>query len=302
MNLGAPLRGLFVPVVTPFTSAGALAVDALEKLAHDALVDGAAGLVALGTTGESAALTETEKQQVIAICSAACREREATLIVGTGTNDTRTTVEQVQVLEARGEADAVLVPTPYFTRPGEDGVVAHFAELSARSTLPVVVYNIPYRTGQALSATALRRLAALPNVIAVKQAVGGVDADTMDLLADVPDGFSVLVGDDMVASPMLAAGAHGGIVASSNLRTREFAELIDAWHHGDVARARTLGNELVRLSAALFAEPNPTVLKGVLHSLARIPTADVRLPLLPANAVSVQRTLSLCTETRLLAC
>lgn len=300
MNLSAPLRGLFVPVVTPFTATGALALDALKKLAHDSLADGAAGLVALGTTGESAALTDAEKQRVVTICSAACREHGATLIVGTGTNDTRSTIEQVQGLEARGDADAALVPTPYFTRPGEDGVVAHFAEISARSSLPVVVYNIPYRTGQALSATALRRLASLPNVVGVKQAVGGVDADTMDLLSDLPDEFSVLCGDDMAASPMLAAGAHGGITASSNLRTAEFVELVAAWGSGDIARARTLGNELTRLAAPLFAEPNPTVLKGVLHSLGRIPTADVRLPLLPASEVAVQRALTHCTETALL--
>jgi hypothetical protein len=149
-----------------------------------------------------------------------------------------------------------------------------------------VAYHIPYRTGQKLSADAVRRLAAIPGVVGVKHAVGGIDADPVALLADLPPDFAVLGGDDLVFSPLLAFGAHGGILASAHLATEGFVALIEAWRAGETVRARPLGHRLAALSAALFAEPNPTVVKAVLHARGQIPTAAVRLPLLPAGADS----------------
>ena len=158
------------------------------------------------------------------------------------------------------------------------------------SPVPVVVYHVPYRTGQPLSADTLRRLADLPGVLGVKHAVGGIDADTIDLLAR-PAGFAVLGGDDVVVSALLALGAQGGILASAHLATARYAELVQAWQTGAADRARTLGHRLARLSAALFAEPNPTVIKAVLHAQGRIPTPAVRLPLLPAGPDTVRTAL-----------
>jgi 4-hydroxy-tetrahydrodipicolinate synthase len=131
----------------------------------------------------------------------------------------------------------------------------------------------------------------------MKHAVGGIDADTVQFMADVPAGFAVLGGDDAFVSPLLALGAAGGILAASHLRTADFAELIAAWRAGDVARARELGNSLAPLAAAVFAEPNPTVIKGVMHAQGRIPSAAVRLPLLPASDESVRTALDLLAET-----
>jgi 4-hydroxy-tetrahydrodipicolinate synthase len=146
---------------------------------------------------------------------------------------------------------------------------------------------VPYRTGQPLSAAALRRLAGLPGVAGLKHAAGGIDAATVELMADVPPGFAVLGGDDAFAAPLLALGAAGAILASAHVATAGYAGLVGAWRAGDAHRARPLGHRLARLSAALFAEPNPTVIKGVLHGQGRIPTAAVRLPLLPASPGSV---------------
>jgi 4-hydroxy-tetrahydrodipicolinate synthase len=162
-------------------------------------------------------------------------------------------------------------------------VLAYFTRLAVDSPVPLVVYDIPYRTGQYLSVDTLRRLAALPGVVGVKYAPGGVNPDTIALLADPPAGFAVLGGDDPFISTLLALGAHGGILASAHLATAEFVRLIAAWHAGDVAVARGLGGRLSALSTALFAEPNPTVIKAVLHAQGRIPTPMVRLPLLPAG-------------------
>lgn len=279
--------GIHVPLITPYGPDGEVAFDALGKLADHVLGQGASGLVALGTTGEVAALTPDERSRVIETCAAACRERGVPLTVGVAGNDTRSVGQALK--ELPGGVDAALVTVPYFLRPSERGVIAHFEALAEESPVPLVIYHIPYRTGQAVSAATLRRLGAHPRVAAVKYASGGVDQDAVDLLGDLPDGFDVLGGDDAFISPLLALGASGGILASAHLATDAFAELVTAWHAGDVTRARALGHRLARLSAALFAEPNPTVIKGVLHARGLIPTPDVRLPLLPASAESVSQ-------------
>ncbi|MGE7433307.1 dihydrodipicolinate synthase family protein [Kitasatospora sp. NPDC001175] len=282
------LQGIYVPLITPFDEDGAIATEALERLAHSVLDQGAAGLVALGTTGEPATLDEDERRAVTEVCARVCRERGATLIVGAGGNDTRRSAEQLAALTG---VDAALVTVPAFTRPGEAGVLAHFEYLAERSAVPLVIYHIPYRTGQALGAATLRRLLSLPGIAGVKYAAGGIDESTVGLLAG--GGGGVLGGDDTVISPLLALGACGGILASAHLATERFVELADAWRKGDAVRARELGARLAALSAACFAEPNPTVTKGVLHARGVIPTPAVRLPLLPADEVSVARALEL---------
>jgi 4-hydroxy-tetrahydrodipicolinate synthase len=138
---------------------------------------------------------------------------------------------------------------------------------------------------------AIRRLADLAGVVGIKYAVGGIDAPTIELLADPPANFAVLGGDDVFISPLLALGARGGILASAHFATGRFVELVDAWLAGATALARTLGHRLAAVSSAMFAEPNPTVIKGVLHARGRIPTAAVRLPLLPAGLDTVRSAL-----------
>jgi 4-hydroxy-tetrahydrodipicolinate synthase len=281
--------GLYVPLVTPFTDDLRLAPDALARLADEALSGGARGLVALGTTAEAATLTAQEKRTVVRVCSAACREHGAPLIVGVGTGDTAAAIESLRELAATGDVAAALVPAPPYVRPGQAGTLAHFTALAERGGLPLVVYDIPYRTGQALGADTVAALGRLPGIVGVKHATGAIDATTVALLDRPPRGFAVLGGDDAVISPLLAAGAHGGILASANVRTADYAELISLWRCGSGAPARRLGAELARLSAALFAEPNPTVVKGVLHAQGRVPSPAVRLPLLAASADSVRR-------------
>ncbi|MEU0485456.1 dihydrodipicolinate synthase family protein [Streptosporangium sp. NPDC006013] len=279
------LTGVYVPLITPFDAAGAVALTALEALAHEVLDAGASGVVALGTTAEPTSLTAAEQRGVVDVIARVCRERSARLVVGAGT------VEAVKALRGRSEVVAALSVVPPFLRPGEAGIVAHFAALAVASPVPLVVYHVPYRTGQHLSADAVRRLADLAGVAGIKYAVGGIDADAIELLADPPTGFAVLGGDDAFISPLLALGAHGGILASAHFATARFVELVDAWHAGATIRARTLGHHLAAMSSAMFAEPNPTVIKAVLHAQGRIPTAAVRLPLLPAGSGSVRAAL-----------
>ncbi len=285
------LHGIHVPLVTPFTADGRVAEDALEALAHAVLDEGATGIVALGTTAETATLDAEEKAAVVDICARVSRERGAPLLVGAGSSDTRASAAALAGLARWPEAQGALVTVPSFTRPSEAGVLAHFTHLAADSPVPLVVYHIPYRTGQALGADTLRALGRLPGIAGVKYATGGIDEAAVDLLGDLPPDFTVLAGDDLFASPLMALGAQGGILASAHLATGRFAQLSAAWRAGDLARARDLGHALAQLSAAAFAEPNPTVVKGVLHAQGRIPTPHVRLPLLPAGRASVDEAL-----------
>lgn len=271
------LTDLYVPLITPFDHSGAVALDALEALANQVLDAGANGLVALGATAEPATLTATEQRSIVDVSARVCRERGAQLLVGAHTR------QALRTWGERPEVVAALSVVPPFVRPGEAGVLAYFTQLAAGSPVPLVVYDIPYRTGQYLSVETLRRLAEVPGVVGMKYAPGGINADTVALLADQPVDHAILGGDDLFISPLLALGAHGGILASAHLATAEFVTLIARWRAGEIATARTLGGRLAALSAALFAEPNPTVLKAVLHAHGRIPTAAVRLPLLPAQ-------------------
>ncbi|BBH69581.1 4-hydroxy-tetrahydrodipicolinate synthase 2 [Actinoplanes sp. OR16] len=257
------LSGIHVPLITPFDERGEVAYPALEKLAHDVREAGA-HLVALGTTAEAGSLTGAERRRVLDLLD------RTNLIVGADTPD--------QLREAGG-ARAALTLVPPFVRPGEEGVIRHFEALAASSPIPLIVYHVPQRTGQPLTGDTIRRLAAIDGVIGIKYATGVIDTDLVDLLADPPDGFAILCGDDVFLAPMLAMGAHGGILASAHLATERFVRF---QREREIAE----GHRLARLSTALFAQPNPTVVKAALHAAGRIPTPGVRLPLLPALAPS----------------
>jgi len=286
------LHGVLVPLITPFGADGQVAAGALETLASEVLDAGATGIVALGTTGEATTLDAAEKRAVIEVCAEVCGQRGAVLVVGAGSSDTRASAAALAGLARWPQITGALVPVPYYTRPGEAGVVAHFTRLAAESPVPLVVYHIPYRTAQPLSAAALREVGRLPNVAGVKLATGGLGPEAVELLGDCPPDFAVLAGDDLYLSPLLALGAAGGILASAHLATQRFAQLAAAWAQGDVVAARRWGHALAPVSAAAFAEPNPVVIKGALHALGRIPTPQVRLPLLPAGADSVSALLT----------
>jgi len=281
------LTGIYVPLITPFDTDGKIAQDALERLGHDVLDAGAAGIVALGTTGEPATLDTAEKSAVLDVCARVCRSRDVPLIIGAGSNDTTASAEALAGL-ARWNATAALVPVPYYTRPSEAGVLTHFTHLAAGSPLPLIVYHIPYRTGLPLSAACLRAIGELPGVIGIKYATGSIDQDTVDLMGDLPADFAVMAGDDVLVTPLMALGARGGILASAHLATEKYVELATARHQGNASQARALA----ALSAAVFAEPSPTVLKGVLHAQGRIPSPGVRLPLLPAGQSAIDAALA----------
>src|SRR3954453_6402713 len=220
--------GLFPPLVTPFTEDDRVDLDSLERLAAQGIDDGAAGVVALATTGEAASPSAEERDAAVATCAAVCADKHALLIVGAGTNDTRTTIERHGALAHVPGATASLAVVPYYVRPSEQAIVRHFELVAERSPLPVLIYNIPYRTGRGLGADALLELAAVGGIAGCKQAVGGIDADTLTVLAQAPDGFAMLAGDDPFIYPLALMGAKGAIAASSHVATRRFVDMVDA--------------------------------------------------------------------------
>jgi 4-hydroxy-tetrahydrodipicolinate synthase len=286
------VRGLHVPLVTPFDETGAIDLDALERLAVEVLDAGADGLVALATTAEASSLDEREREAVIAVCARVAADCGAALIVGAGTNDTRTTIARHEALAAVEGVTASLAVVPYYVRPTEAAIVAHFQAVAARSPVPLVVYNIPYRTGRGLGAQALLELAANDGIAGVKQAVGALDADTLQLLAHAPADFAVLCGDDAFLLALLLMGAGGAIAASAHVCTERFAALVADARAGRVDDARAHAEALLELVLALFAEPSPAVLKALLHHAGRIATPDVRMPLSGASATAVARALA----------
>jgi len=279
------LRGLYPPLVTPFDAGGRVDVGALRSLASELLDAGAAGLVALGSTAEPFALSDDESAAVVDMVAGMCFERDAQLIVGAGTVDTRATIARHEALAEVPGVTASLAVVPYYMRPGEAAVVAHFEAVAARSPVPVLVYNIPYRTGLSLSAGALLAIAAIDGVAGMKQSGGGVDEDTVRLLAGAPDGFAVLSGDDAFILPLMALGAAGAIAASAHFATERFARLV-------AEPSRANAEALLPLVLALFAEPNPAVIKAVLHAQGRIATPDVRMPMAGASRAALARALA----------
>jgi 4-hydroxy-tetrahydrodipicolinate synthase len=286
------LRGTYIPLITPFAPDGSVALDAVTTLCHEYLDAGASGIVPLGTTGESTALTAAEKQSVVAACSTVCVERGAQLIVGAGTNSTATTVTAVEGLADTPGLSAVLIVVPYYVRPSEAGIVAHFRAVADASPVPVIVYNIAIRTGRNLSAAGVLEAAKHPNVVGIKQAAAGLDLDTLELLRGAPDDFAVLGGEDPFLLPIVLMGGAGAICASAHVLTSQYVSMIECGLAGKVDEGRTHAEHLLPVTRACFAEPNPAVFKGVLHAQGRIPTPDVRLPLTNASADAIETALA----------
>jgi 4-hydroxy-tetrahydrodipicolinate synthase len=279
---------LLVPVITPFDEAGRIDEEALERHADEILAASAAGIVAAATTAEATALDDDERAKVIAICARVCAGRGAVLIVGAGTYNTRETIARHEALADVPGVRASLAVVPYYVRPSEAAIVAHFQAVAARSPVPLIIYNIPYRTGRGLGSSALLELATTENIVGVKQAVGGIDADTLQLLASAPPTFSVLSGDDAFLFPLLLIGGAGAIAASANVATDLYAAMTEASLTGELEDGRRRAEALLPLTLALFAEPSPAVIKGVLHAQGKIPTPHVRMPLADASPAAVQ--------------
>ena len=278
------LRGLWVPIITPLVTGGEVDWAALDQLARRLLADGCAGLVALGTTGEPATLDLAEREAVIEACAVACAEADRPLIVGVGSSCTRSTIDEARRVEALVGPAALLVVVPWYTRPSEAAVVAHLRAVASAVSTPLVIYNIPHRTGRGLGADAILELAQLPQVVGLKQSVEALDRDTLEILRRRPDHFQVLAGDDTYIVPTVLMGGAGAIAAAGHVCTPRFVAMIDAALGHDSRGAAALAHSLLPLVDAGFAEPNPAGWKAALHGLGEIGSPDLRPPMTSASA------------------
>ena len=266
--------------------------SALDRLARRLLADGCAGLVARGTTGGPATLSYDERQRVVETCAAACDDAGKPLIVGVGSNSTRSAIDEAEWLSGVARPAAILVVVPYYVRPSENGVIEHFRAITAAVPTPALIYNIPYRTGCNLSARAILELAEIDSVIGLKQSVGALDRDTLEILARLPDGFQVLAGDDLYIAPTLLMGASGAIAAAGHVCTPTMVAMVDAALSGDAATAAARSRTLLPVVTAGFTEPNPAGWKAVLHATGEIPTPRLRPPMTPASPAATKAILA----------
>jgi 4-hydroxy-tetrahydrodipicolinate synthase len=266
-------------MVTPFDADGRVDLDGAAQLARILVEDGNDGLVLTGTTGEASVLTDDEQVDVWRAVRAAV---DVPLVAGSGTNDTRHAAELTARAAAAG-MDGVLVVTPYYNRPSQAGIEAHFRRVAAATELPVILYDIPVRTGRRIAPDTLLRLAhEVPNVVGVKDAAGDPAASAR-LLRDAPAGFELYSGDDALTLPLLAVGAVGVIGVATHWCAREMAEMIAAFERGDVARARELNRVMLESFSFETGDdtPNPIPAKAMMRALGR-PAGECRLPLGPA--------------------
>jgi 4-hydroxy-tetrahydrodipicolinate synthase len=263
-------------MVTPFDDEGALDLDAAAELARWLAGHGSDGLVVAGTTGEASMLTDAERLDLI---QAVAEAVTIPVLAGTGTNDTAHSVGLTQAAQACG-ATGILAVTPYYNRPSQAGIEAHFRALAEATELPVMLYDIPVRAGRKISGETLVRLACeVPTIVGVKDAAGDV-ASSARLLAEVPASFELYSGDDGLTLPLLAIGAVGVIGVATHWAGKTFGEMISAFRSGDVARARMLNVRLIESFQFETGEaaPNPIPAKAMMRALG-LPVGECRLPM-----------------------
>lgn len=288
-------EGVFTALVTPFRD-GSVDERALTDLVEIQIQAGVDGLVPCGSTGEAATLSHAEHQRVVEVVVAAARGR-VQVIAGTGSNST---VEAVQLTRHAKEAgaDGALLISPYYNRPTQEGIVAHYAEIARQTAFPLLVYNVPGRTASNVLPATIARLAEVDQIVGVKESCGDLN-QIAHVLAAVPDSFAVLSGDDWATLPMLTLGGKGVISTASNVAPGEVVDLVRAFRAGDLARARAVQFRLLPLFDVLFCESNPIPVKAALAMRGAI-AEELRLPLVPISNANRERLQAVLKELGLL--
>ncbi len=288
------LQGALTALVTPFTADGK-EVDrpALERLVEEQIEKGISGLVPCGTTGETPTLSDAEQTEVVRTTARIARGR-VPVVAGTGANDTKKSIERSRAALEAG-ADAVMIVMPYYNKPSQAGMVAHVMAIAKAVEAPIVLYNIPGRTGVELSVESTLRIAdACSNVVAMKDATGHL-GHCMELLGRAGDRLIVLCGDDPLTVPMMSVGARGVISVTSNLLPAAVTKVTTAALSGDWDTARREHLRLLPVHRAMFCEPNPQPAKAVLAARGKM-NATVRLPLVEASPEARKELLAVLEE------
>ena len=278
------LTGSLTAMITPF-SQDSVDVAALRSLVEFQIREGTSGLVPCGTTGETATMTSAEQDLVISTVIEQTNGR-IPIIAGTGSNNTRTTIERTRRAAELG-ADAALIVTPYYNKPSQSGLYAHFAAIAEATDLPIVMYNVPGRTGVNMMPETVARLAEIPTIVGIKEASGVLD-QASQIALETPDDFVILSGDDSLTLPIMGVGGQGVISVVSNIVPGAVADLTAACLAGDFTTARQHHLALFDLCRAMFVETNPVPVKTAAAILG-LCSEEVRLPLAPLSESSRHR-------------
>jgi 4-hydroxy-tetrahydrodipicolinate synthase len=284
-------------MVTPFREDHAVDLDAAQELATWLIANGSDAVVVVGSTGESPTLTYKEKAELFRVVAEAIRGR-GKVLCGTGTYSTAETLELTQAAEDAG-ADGILVVTPYYNKPPQSGLLAHYTRVAEATDLPIIAYNIPGRTATRIEHETLLQLAEEANIVAVKDSTGDFQGLSR-LIAEAPPGFEVYSGDDWAAFGYVCLGAVGVISVASHLVGPQIRQMIDLIETGDVPAARKIHESLSPLFNALFITSNPIPVKAALQMVGR-PCGEPRLPLVPATAEERDRIRKALGDAGLLA-
>lgn len=289
-------KGLGIALITPFTSDGEVDYKALIKLVEYQLANGADFLCILATTGETPCLTQEEKQKIKDLVRNVVNGR-VPILIGCGGNNTVAVVEELKTGDFEG-FDGILSVCPYYNKPSQEGLYQHFKAIAGATKLPVVLYNVPGRTGINLSAETTVRLAKdCPNIVAVKEASGKME-QIDEIIKNKPAHFDVISGDDALTFPMIACGAVGVISVIGNALPREFSKMIRLEFKGEYDAARKIHHKFTELYSLLFVDGNPAGVKCLLHEMGLIENV-LRLPLVPTRVQTVQRIAEVMKELRI---
>jgi 4-hydroxy-tetrahydrodipicolinate synthase len=277
-------RGVTTALITPFLAGGEVDYAGLRRNVRFQIEHGVKGLLPLGTTGETPTLSDQEQEKIVRLVVEEARAtgKDTPVMVGVGTNSTHKTIENAQNAQAWG-ADALLVVTPYYNKPTQAGIIAHFTAVSNAVDLPIVVYNIKGRTGTNITTPTLKKIADEANIIAVKEASGDIE-QMMEVLTEIPD-IAVYSGDDALTFPLICLGGQGVISVVSNLLPGLVAKMVDQALMGQVEQARAVHFDLLPMFKAAFIESNPGPIKYAMGQMG-LAAGPLRLPLvelLPAN-------------------
>lgn len=280
MTVQQQLRGTGVALVTPFTKDGSVDFAALGKVIDHVIMGGIDYLVTLGTTSETPTLSKDEKIAILEFTFSHTAGR-VPIIVGVGGNNTAEVINDLQNF-LLDKALAILSVVPFYNKPSQEGLYQHYKTIAAASPKPVILYNVPGRTGQNMSAATTIRLAKdCPNVVGIKEASGDM-AQCMHILRDAPTSFVVISGDDLLALPQIACGMQGIISVAANAYPFEFSNMIRTCLAGDFVNAKLMNDLLIELYAIMFAENNPSGVKAFMHQMELLEN-EVRLPLVPLS-------------------
>ena len=280
------LKGMGVALITPFKDDESIDFDALSKLIEYQIQNGIDYLVLLGTTAETPTFTEQEKNEVLSFVIERVKER-VPIVLGLGGNNTRGIVERLKTESFQG-VDAILSVVPYYNKPSQEGIYQHYKAIASATKLPVILYNVPGRTGVNMTAeTTLRLAREFDNIVAIKEASGNI-TQMDDIIKNKPKDFMVISGDDGITFPLITLGAVGVISVIGNAFPREFSRMVRLALEGDYANALLIHHKFTELFELLFVDGNPAGVKSILSSMGYIRNR-LRLPLVPTRITTYEK-------------